>query len=167
MAPEYFFKAVGIIHELQTSLPRMGIQFCIMQGFIDAVREKVTQLTLSNKEQDNNKTNWTRSCFEPWYNCYLRVDGEVRPCCTFENEIRLGQDFNLHEAYNSSVFTDLRRSLLYGDLKPSCQICPHAGKRPIQKFHKELHEFLKKHSKPGLLLNDTEATQMEEIAIQV
>ena len=159
MAPGQFLKAAQIIFALKERLDRVGIDFSMVQGLEETINDKLQSLatgienslpqgavaTLSEPcaqlpENGTVLPAQTRFCFEPWYNCFIRADNEVRPCCTFDTTTRLGPATTIVEAYNSPEIVDLRRSLLSGDLKAKCRVCPHVGMRSVIDFRNAMRQ---------------------------
>jgi MoaA/NifB/PqqE/SkfB family radical SAM enzyme len=176
MAPDKFLQAAKIINVLKEQLPRLGIEFTLVQGLTDVINEKLESLAISmeglsaessDKNMPAGKPAQTRGCLEPWYNCFLRADGTVQPCCTYENETRLGPDFNLETACNSPVFKDLRHSLLTGDLKPRCKVCPHIAMVPVNDFQKGVRDWLRQQISAVTVESGSQPVSIERVAVPV
>ena len=66
----------------------------------------------------------TRDCLDPWYQPFIRTNGDVWPCCWFYESLGNINDTPFDQLMNSSAFQELRRELLTGQLRKACTECP-------------------------------------------
>ena len=66
----------------------------------------------------------TRDCLDPWYQPFIRTNGEVWPCCWFYEELGNVNETPFHQLVNGAAFRQLRRELLTGQLRKACIECP-------------------------------------------
>lgn len=66
----------------------------------------------------------TRDCLDPWYQPYIRTNGEVWPCCWFYGSLGNVNETPFDQLMNGATFRKLRRELLTGQLGKACMECP-------------------------------------------
>jgi radical SAM protein with 4Fe4S-binding SPASM domain len=66
----------------------------------------------------------TRDCLDPWYQPFIRTNGEVWPCCWFYESLGNVNETPFDQLMNSGAFQELRRELLTGQLRKACIECP-------------------------------------------
>jgi radical SAM protein with 4Fe4S-binding SPASM domain len=82
----------------------------------------------------------TRDCLDPWFQPFIKTNGDVHPCCWFY-EPALGNLHKapFHEIINNEKFQQLRHELLTGELRKSCVECPCRGLTSPNKLLERLH----------------------------
>jgi len=82
----------------------------------------------------------TRDCLDPWFQPFIKENGDVHPCCWFY-EPALGNVYQtpFHKILNNEKFQQLRHDLLTGELGKSCVECPCRGLTSPNKLLARLH----------------------------
>ncbi len=88
-----------------------------------------------NKQPQANET---RNCLDPWYQPFVRMNGDVWPCCWFYNKLGNVNEEAFDQILNGSAFMELRRELLTGNLRQACKECPSRGITTPQALIKSL-----------------------------
>jgi radical SAM protein with 4Fe4S-binding SPASM domain len=66
----------------------------------------------------------TRDCLDPWYQPFIRTNGDIWPCCWFYGSLGNVNETSFDQLMNGPTFKELRRELLTGQLRKSCVECP-------------------------------------------
>jgi radical SAM protein with 4Fe4S-binding SPASM domain len=69
----------------------------------------------------------TRDCLDPWYQPFIRTNGDVWPCCWLYESLGNVNETPFDQLINNMAFKDLRRELLTGQLRNACIECPSRG----------------------------------------
>ena len=78
------------------------------------------------------------ACFEPWHNMIIRPEGDVGPCCMFDNKGPKIQENSLEEIWFGEYFEELRQRMIKGDLLSFCSKCNPSQVSENRKIRKEL-----------------------------
>jgi len=76
----------------------------------------------------------TRDCLDPWYQPFIRTNGEIWPCCWFGESLGNVNDTPFDQLLNGIRFKELRRELLTGQLRKVCVDCPTRGVTTLEKL---------------------------------
>ena len=66
----------------------------------------------------------TRDCLDPWYQPYLRANGDLWPCPWFYSSLGNVHDEPFDKLMNGAAFRKLRHEILTGKLRAACSGCP-------------------------------------------
>ena len=88
------------------------------------------------KFYENVPKGFSRDCLEPWTKLRIHSNGEVIPCCFFEND-PIGQLG--HDSVNTIINGDRRKAIQTGLLSPeymhrNCKICPEKSLVPVSEL---------------------------------
>jgi MoaA/NifB/PqqE/SkfB family radical SAM enzyme len=81
-------------------------------------------------------------CFEPFLNIVIRMDGKYSPCCMIENYSDSLAKKSLHDVWFGSYFSNLRKSILRGNIPDGCSRCVHMQKVQNSAIREELRGIL-------------------------
>lgn len=76
--------------------------------------------------QFNTKYNKKNSvCILPWIHVYVNQQGEIGPCCVFNENFPIGniKNMTLQESINSDSMKSIRQQMLNGERPDSCSTC--------------------------------------------
>lgn len=76
-------------------------------------------------QPDNKADQSATFCILPWIHQYIGPPGDVKPCCVYEQDMKLG-DFkkdSLSTIFNNAESKQLRLDLLNGVIAPGCAKC--------------------------------------------
>ena len=64
-------------------------------------------------------------CIYPWIHQYVGPPGDVKPCCTYTQDMQLGslKENTLKEIWNNEETKKIRLQMLNGENPPGCNIC--------------------------------------------
>ena len=63
------------------------------------------------------------SCYEPWYHLVVKVDGQVGPCCLFNNQEMNIREHTLEEIWFGKYFSGIREGIIAKNFPGYCKIC--------------------------------------------
>lgn len=63
------------------------------------------------------------ACYEPWYNMIIRPEGDVGPCCMFDNQGPNIKENSLEKVWFGKYFNDIRERMLKHELLSFCSKC--------------------------------------------
>lgn len=81
-------------------------------------------------------------CYEPWVGMVIRSDGNVGPCCVFEDRGDNILQKSVKDIWYGEYFTRLRRQILSGHLPPYCAQCGLAMVMANKELRAKLHAAL-------------------------
>lgn len=87
-------------------------------------------------------------CILPWVHQYVDPGGEVRPCCAFDTDYKIGtmKENTLKEIWNSEETKSIRKKMLNGELIPGCSKCDNRDDLNINVFRNVVNKkFFHRH----------------------
>lgn len=63
------------------------------------------------------------ACYEPWYNMIIRPEGDVGPCCMFDNQGPKIQENSLEEVWFGKYFNEIRERMVNHEMLSFCSKC--------------------------------------------
>ena len=97
----------------------------------------------SCKESIDNKNFSEITCFEPFLNLVIRMDGKYSPCCMIDNYDDTIINKSLSKVWFGKYFSNIRKKIINNKIPQSCLYCVHT--QMIQ--NKKLREELRKKTK--------------------
>lgn len=93
-------------------------------GIINNFANYIKSPRISNFQLKNRNIFLNSLCFEPFYNIVIHPNGNVGPCCMFEDDF-IGniKDSSLEEVWFNEKFNQLRSQILERKYQSYCKIC--------------------------------------------
>ncbi|MFP4117179.1 MAG: radical SAM/SPASM domain-containing protein [Candidatus Aenigmatarchaeota archaeon] len=82
--------------------------------------DKVVKEDVSGTEMEGIKG---AACYEPWYNMIIRPEGDVGPCCMFDNQGPKIQENSLEEVWFGEYFKSVREKMVNHEMLSFCSKC--------------------------------------------
>ncbi len=103
---------------------------------------KMDKVILSKTHKKEDDPFLSVPCYEPFLNLVIRMDGKISPCCMLENHDENIKNKKLKDIWFGSYFSNLRKTLLEGNLPSGCKTCVHSQFVHNQHLKNNLREYL-------------------------
>lgn len=133
-----FFQAEQYLRETEKMVLEKGGMMTIQPELLSFSKTNLEDDESINLKPLKSSDKQTRECYLPWMTFFLRASGEVAPCCWYEGLGKMSLENSLEKILKNNEFNALKKSLIQGNLSPTCQKCPQQPYMQVSTFKKKL-----------------------------
>lgn len=119
-------KGLENIEETKKRAERTGINHNLgdlKKEIIERTNEMEEVIGEEVEEKGKNGNIEDAACFEPWYNMIIRPEGDVGPCCMFDNQGPNIKNNSLESIWFGEYFKTLRKKMKEHEMLSFCSKC--------------------------------------------
>ncbi len=138
--PNFFVRIATSYQDIAYDLEKAKQMFC---AYEDTIAHEHSDTVFEKKLATRDSF-----CVYPWIHLYVSPQGQVSPCCYFDERFAVGNlaSNSIQNLVNSSSMMDLRRKMLTGQRPKSCSTCWHKEDHGIVSARQQANLHWKKYT---------------------